>query len=343
MARPARYNADYFTHTADLRNDRRVKAIRTKFGPAGYGLFHMLLEALTDADHTALDTSALELELLAGDFGTEASDIEALVKFAVGVGYFARNEAGLLTCPELSKWLEPVFEKRNRGKNPPAAALLSQPATETGVSVTETPQSKVKESKGEESEESSTSSFQSEVEATPKKIEVVEVVELPPERQPAADAPGGAADVGTRVAGSAGPMKATRGGRFEKPSKQDLVAYLNSLDKPPLNPAALADRFLNHYDGNGWKIGKNAMKDWQATARNWAADKPQNSTSTNANRPAAAQPTTARYNTTARGGFGGFAGPAPGGRAAQPIGSAPAGGPTGGPVNTPGGAAGKVG
>lgn len=28
--------------------------------------------------------------------------------------------------------------------------------------------------------------------------------------------------------------------------------------------------FYDHYTGNGWKVGKNAMKDWKATVRNWA-------------------------------------------------------------------------
>ncbi len=147
MARPTRHNADYYTHDADLRNDRRVKAIRTKFGAAGYGLLHMLLEALTDADHTQLDTDPLEIELLAGDFGVSATEIHDLLQFGESIGYFTRNETGLLGCPELSKWLEPVFEKRNRTRNASPAALLSQPAAKTGVSVAGI--HRVKESKEE--------------------------------------------------------------------------------------------------------------------------------------------------------------------------------------------------
>jgi hypothetical protein len=34
-----------------------------------------------------------------------------------------------------------------------------------------------------------------------------------------------------------------------------------------------AERFTNHYDSNGWMVGKNKMKDWKATVRNWG--KPQ--------------------------------------------------------------------
>lgn len=30
-----------------------------------------------------------------------------------------------------------------------------------------------------------------------------------------------------------------------------------------------AERFFDYYTSNGWKVGKNPMKDWQATVRNW--------------------------------------------------------------------------
>ena len=30
-----------------------------------------------------------------------------------------------------------------------------------------------------------------------------------------------------------------------------------------------AARFYDHYESNGWKVGKNPMKDWKATIRNW--------------------------------------------------------------------------
>lgn len=147
MARPSRNNADYFTHNADFRNDRRIKAIRGRFGPAGYGLVLMLLEALTNADYTQLSTEDLEMELLAGDFGVSVTEINSLLQLAEKIGLFARNEHNLLICPDLNKALEQVFEKRNRSRLVAQTAKKGQPETEIPVSVTETPQSKVKESK----------------------------------------------------------------------------------------------------------------------------------------------------------------------------------------------------
>lgn len=139
MARPAKLNAEWFTHSASLRNDRRVKAIRTATGAAGYGIFHMLLEALTDADYTMLPVDEIELELLAGDFGVSVTEIDSLLQIGKKVGYFLVDDANMLTCPELNRWLEMHFEKRNRSRNRGSGDKPSQPDAETGVPVTEIP------------------------------------------------------------------------------------------------------------------------------------------------------------------------------------------------------------
>lgn len=156
MARPERNNAEYFTHDADFRNDRRVKAIRSKFGAAGYGLLLMIMETLTDSEFTQLSTDEVEIELLSGDYGVSVTEIHSLLQLSEKIGFFARNEAGMLICPDLNKALEPVFEKRNRARL--AAQNTKKPVTVTETpqappqSVTETPQSKEKESKEEEIE-----------------------------------------------------------------------------------------------------------------------------------------------------------------------------------------------
>lgn len=52
--------------------------------------------------------------------------------------------------------------------------------------------------------------------------------------------------------------------RFVKPTLQELISYCNefALNIDP-------QQFIDYYEANGWKINKNSMKDWQATARNW--------------------------------------------------------------------------
>ena len=52
--------------------------------------------------------------------------------------------------------------------------------------------------------------------------------------------------------------------RFVRPSVEDIEAYCREL-QISIN----AEQFINHYDSNGWMVGKTAMKDWKATVRNW--------------------------------------------------------------------------
>jgi len=53
--------------------------------------------------------------------------------------------------------------------------------------------------------------------------------------------------------------------RFTPPTPEEVSAYSVSAGLG-INAA----RFIDHYESNGWKVGKNQMKDWQAAARNWA-------------------------------------------------------------------------
>ena len=52
--------------------------------------------------------------------------------------------------------------------------------------------------------------------------------------------------------------------RFTAPSLEDVKAYCeerkNNVD---------AERFIDYYTANGWKVGKNPMKDWKAAVRSW--------------------------------------------------------------------------
>jgi hypothetical protein len=52
--------------------------------------------------------------------------------------------------------------------------------------------------------------------------------------------------------------------RFVKPTIEQLEAY---MEERGMNN--VANRFYDHYESNGWKVGKNSMKDWKASVRTW--------------------------------------------------------------------------
>lgn len=60
--------------------------------------------------------------------------------------------------------------------------------------------------------------------------------------------------------------------RFIKPSVEEVAQYMfdHGEDKNlTVNPISDADQFHDYYESNGWKVGKNSMENWQATARSW--------------------------------------------------------------------------
>lgn len=52
--------------------------------------------------------------------------------------------------------------------------------------------------------------------------------------------------------------------RFKKPTLEEVKQYClernNNIDP---------ESFIDYYNSNGWKVGKNPMKDWKATIRTW--------------------------------------------------------------------------
>lgn len=52
--------------------------------------------------------------------------------------------------------------------------------------------------------------------------------------------------------------------RFVKPTLEEIQAYCTER-----NNNVDAERFYDYYEANGWKVGKNPMKDWKASVRTW--------------------------------------------------------------------------
>lgn len=53
--------------------------------------------------------------------------------------------------------------------------------------------------------------------------------------------------------------------RFSPPSLKELSSYFNEKNSTPVE----AEKFMDYYSANGWKVGKNTMNDWKAAVRNW--------------------------------------------------------------------------
>jgi hypothetical protein len=51
---------------------------------------------------------------------------------------------------------------------------------------------------------------------------------------------------------------------FLKPTIDEVRAYITA-QRYQVDP----QRFFDHYESNGWRVGRNAMQDWRAAVRNW--------------------------------------------------------------------------
>lgn len=52
--------------------------------------------------------------------------------------------------------------------------------------------------------------------------------------------------------------------RFIPPTVEEVAAYCQAR-----NNTVDAERFIDYYESNGWKVGRNKMKDWKAAVRSW--------------------------------------------------------------------------
>jgi hypothetical protein len=64
------------------------------------------------------------------------------------------------------------------------------------------------------------------------------------------------------MTGNGDPQAASK---FRKPEYPEMELYASKIGLPvtEINP------FFDYYESNGWRVGKNPMKDWQAAMRNW--------------------------------------------------------------------------
>lgn len=105
--------AVYFQHSVEMRNDRKVRAIRSKFDVKGYGVLCMLLECIAKENEFALTFDDMEQKLIAADFGIDVSELTAIVAMCAELGLIT-NKDGKLQSNELNETLAQLTELRKQ-------------------------------------------------------------------------------------------------------------------------------------------------------------------------------------------------------------------------------------
>jgi len=79
--------------------------------------------------------------------------------------------------------------------------------------------------------------------------------------------------------------------KFQKPELKEVHEFMATCNMaagniwPPEKVASASKGFWNYYEANGWRVGKNPMKDWKAASRNWMNNENKFNTPNNGKQP----------------------------------------------------------
>ena len=153
MARPKKYNAEFFSHDCDMRNDLKIKNIRRQFKHEGYSLWIMILEHLGNCDYFEYEWTDENIELLEPDFDMDADRIKEIVDRMIHLKLL-QIEYGMLTCNKFSDRLfESLTPKRDSFLIENSIRYKRSGVNVDGNSIKgdDNPHSRVKDSKGSRS------------------------------------------------------------------------------------------------------------------------------------------------------------------------------------------------
>lgn len=93
-------------------------------------------------------------------------------------------------------------------------------------------------------------------------VAATEAVEVAAEAQPASIVP-------TSIVPAAEPKPQPATRRRTPPMQRPTVWEVENFCRTQGLTLVDAQRFVDYYEANGWKVGRNPMRSWQAAARNW--------------------------------------------------------------------------
>lgn len=234
--------ADYFSHDIDMRNDIKVKALRRKFSHTGYTVWCFMLEYLTDCTNFEFDYNEVSQELLASDFDVPVAELREIIDYSVKIGLLQHEDGKIFSAAHKRRFVRMLEVRQRRaeaarrngrkGGNPNFKKGQPNPYYRTTESVMEDNPNIT-----QEITEDNPIVEQSNVEYS----RVKKQKESPKGEKKTAS-------------------------RFSAPTVDEVRAYAQEKGYN-VDP----EHFVDYYTSNGWRVGRNPMKDWRATVRTWAS------------------------------------------------------------------------
>lgn len=148
MGRISKNNCDYFPHMVSMRNHRKIKMLRNKFGQVlGYAFWSMMLEYLTEADGNEIEYTDDEIEMFAAELPCEPDVARQMIEYCFNKELLFLSENRFIYSESLNAYLQPVYDKRMRAKKASETRerrengkFCSSNANNVGKTVTEKPE-----------------------------------------------------------------------------------------------------------------------------------------------------------------------------------------------------------
>lgn len=234
--------ADFFSHDIDMRNDIKVKALRREYSHTGYAVWCFMLEYLTDCTNFEMDYNEVSQELLAADFDVPVEEFREIIDYSVKIGLLQQEDGKLFSAAHKRRFVRMLEVRKRRaeaarkngrkGGNPNFKKGQPNPYYQTTQSVME-----------------DNPNITQEITEDNPIVEYSRVSDSKVEIQK--ETPKG--------------VKKTAS-RFSTPTVDEVRTYAQekgySID---------AEHFVDYYTSNGWRVGRNPMKDWKAAVRTWAS------------------------------------------------------------------------
>lgn len=233
MARPIAQGIDYFPLDVGFLRDIKVRKIIRACGISATPILIDLLGTIFRDEGYYMRWGEDEPFLIADEVGVSEGVVIETVKKAVQVDFFDANmfeNHGILTSRGIQKRFFKAVERRKSICYDARFLLISVNDYKNAVNVYN---NSINVDNNEQSKVK-----ESKVKESKGKDSIdVEVVETPskPKRK-----------------------------RFVKPTIDEIQQYCSERNNN-VDP----QRFYDYYESNGWKVGKNSMKDWKASVRTW--------------------------------------------------------------------------
>lgn len=222
-------NLLYYTHEVNSHHHPKFKILRKKYGWAGEGRFWALNNLIADSKLCILDLSRdFVRKSIAADLDLTLEEFEEFIQFLI-------HECELLdelnpqqvTTDDVQKCLDEVNKRRRFDRE------RKQKRADSTTETTENQPEKENSTK-----------------------------EKPVSAYKVKESKGSKGKKEKKIQGDKPPVEPVK--KFVIPKLEDIQKEFKKIGYDQFSANIRGEKFFNHYQANGWKVGRNPMKDWKA-------------------------------------------------------------------------------